>query len=264
MSKFFNKMIVYSDFNKARFGNQLFFVAATIGIAKINNTDYSFSNQMGYFGVDYQNIFKKELPITKYIPSKKYYQKDFCYEEIITDNVELIGYFQSEKFFSHCEDLIREQYEIKDEINEYIKYIYPNISNCLSIHIRRGDYVEQSNYHSVVPIYYYKKILDEISENYKQIFVFSDDINWAKEKFVGSKYVFPNFEKNNDLYCFVLMSLAKDNIIGNSTYSWWAAWLNKNNNKKVYSPNNKQWFGPLYSNLDTKDLIPEKWIQIEY
>jgi hypothetical protein len=60
------------------------------------------------------------------------------------------------------------------------------------------------------------------------------------------------------------MSLAKDNVIGNSTYSWWAAWLNKNPNKKVYSPHYKQWFGLSYSNLDTKDLIPETWIQTEY
>ncbi len=56
----------------------------------------------------------------------------------------------------------------------------------------------------------------------------------------------------------------KDNVIGNSTYSWWAAWLNKNQNKKVYSPHYKQWFGTSYSNLDTKDLIPVNWIQTEY
>jgi hypothetical protein len=60
------------------------------------------------------------------------------------------------------------------------------------------------------------------------------------------------------------MSLSKDNVISNSTYSWWAAWLNKNENKKVFSPHHKQWFGTSYSNLDTKDLIPNEWTQIEY
>lgn len=257
-------MIVYSDFNKARFGNQLFFVSATIGIAIKNNTSYAFLSQMGYSGIYYQSIFKKELPITQFIPEYKYYQNGFGYEDVIINDAELIGYFQSEKFFLHCEDLIRKQFEIKDEIVEYIKNIYPSIDNSLTIHIRRGDYVGQPNYHPIVPISYYEKILNDISENYKYIFFFSDDINWVKEKFVDSKYVFPNFEKNNDLNCFVLMSLAKDNIIANSTYSWWAAWLNKNKNKKIYSPSYKQWFGPSYCNLDTKDLIPEKWIQIEY
>jgi hypothetical protein len=58
------------------------------------------------------------------------------------------------------------------------------------------------------------------------------------------------------------MSCAKDNVICNSTYSWWAAWLNKNKTKKVYSPTHKEWFGPSYNNLDTKDLIPDNWIKI--
>ena len=147
---------------------------------------------------------------------------------------------------------------------DFVLSKYPNITNSLSIHIRRGDYVGQPNHHPVVPVSYYEKILNEISQDYNSIFVFSDDINWVKENFKGDKFIFPQFESNDDLNSFVLMTLAKDNVIGNSTYSWWAAWLNKNQNKKVYSPHYKQWFGTSYSNLDTKDLIPVNWIQTEY
>lgn len=257
-------MIVYTDFNKARFGNQLFFVSATIGTALKNNTDYGFTSQMGHSGIHYQGIFKKELPITTNIPEQKFNQTGFGYEEINVKDVELVGYFQSEKFFNHCEEIIREQFEFKSEVVESVLEQYPTIKESLSIHIRRGDYVNQPNHHPVVPVSYYEKILNEISKDYDSIFVFSDDIEWVKDKFVGDNFIFPTFDYNNDMNSFVLMSLAKDNVIGNSTFSWWASWLNKNPNKKVFSPHYKQWFGPSYSNLDTKDLIPENWIQTEY
>ncbi len=219
---------------------------------------------MGHSGINYQSIFEKQLPITTTIPQTKHYQNGFGYEEIITQDAELIGYFQSERFFENCKTVIREQFELKKEIVDFVLSKYPNITNSLSIHIRRGDYVGQPNHHPVVPVSYYEKILNEISQDYDSIFVFSDDINWVKENFKGDKFIFPQFESNDDLNSFVLMTLAKDNVIGNSTYSWWAAWLNKNQNKKVYSPHYKQWFGTSYSNLDTKDLIPVNWIQTEY
>jgi hypothetical protein len=257
-------MIVYTDFNKARFGNQLFFVSATIGTAIKNNTEYGFTSQMGHSGIHYQGIFEKELPITMVIPENKFHQSGFGYEEINVQDAELIGYYQSEKFFKHCEEIIRDQFEFKSDIVESVLEQYPTIKESLSIHIRRGDYVNQPNHHPTIPVSYYEKILNEISQDYKSIFVFSDDIDWVKERFVGEKFIFPSFNYHNDMNSFVLMSLAKDNVIGNSTFSWWAAWLNKNKDKKVFAPNYKQWFGPSYSNLDTKDLIPDNWIQTEY
>lgn len=257
-------MIVFTDFNKGRFGNQLFFVSATIGIALRNKTNYGFITQMGHSGINYQEIFEEKLPITNTIPEIKFHQNGFAYEEINIQDAELIGYFQSEKFFKHCENKIKDQFKIKDNVIKNVMLKYPNIQDSLSIHIRLGDYLNQQNHHPIFPFSYYEKILNKISNNYKSIFVFSDDIQLIKEKFIGDKFTFPVFDYNNDIYNFVLMSLAKDNIIGNSTFSWWAAWLNKNPNKKVFSPHHKQWFGPAYSNLDTKDLIPENWIQIEY
>lgn len=257
-------MIVYTNFNQGRLGNQLFFVASTIGIAIKNNTNWGFSTQMGHGGINYQSIFEKEVPITSTIPSQKYHQNGFSFHEIEIDDVELVGYFQSEKFFKHCETVIREQFEFKKTFVQKVLVDYPNIKNSLTIHIRRGDYVGQPNHHPTTPLSYYNKILNEIEYNYENVYVFSDDEDWVKQNFIGEKYIFPKFDIENDLYCFILMSLGRDNVISNSTYSWWAAWLNKNTNKKIYSPTHKNWFGSAYSNLDTKDLIPDNWIQIEY
>jgi hypothetical protein len=90
----------------------------------------------------------------------------------------------------------------------------------------------------------------------KEYLVFSDDMEWCKSFFKG-KFDFINDEDYNELY---LMSLCRDNIIGNSTFSWWGAYLNENLFKTVIAP--KTWFGPGYSHWDTSDLIPENWIKL--
>ena len=256
-------MIVFNDFTKSRFGNQLFFVASTMGIATRNNTDYGFTSNMGHSGIDYQSIFKHTLPLTTYIPEKKYHQEQFCYYGVnINEDTEIIGYFQSEKFFKHIEDIVRKQFEFKDEVIDVVLSKYPNILNSCTLHIRRGDYVSQPNHHPLLPMGYYHNYIDTYPE--ETIYVFSDDEEWAKDQFVGDRYVFPLFEQDNDLKCFVLMSLAKSSLIANSTYSWWASWLNQNPNKKIYTPNHNKWFGSSYSNLDTKDIIPDNWIQLKF
>lgn len=257
-------MIVYSDFSKGRLGNQLFFVASTIGIAYKNHTNFGFSTQMGFGNDNYQSLFKKNLPIVHSVPENKFYQNGFNYQDIQINNVELFGYYQSEKFFKHCEDIILEQFEFNQKFIEICSKLYPSVTNSLSLHVRRGDYLSQPNHHPILPFTYYQTILNEISKDYENIFIFSDDINWVKSNFIGDNYIFPTFDTENVLKSFVLMSMCSDNIISNSTYSWWAAWLNKNKNKKVYSPDHKQWFGTSYSNLDTSDLLPNNWIQILY
>jgi hypothetical protein len=257
-------MVIYRNFNKARFGNQLFFVASTIGIALKNKTQYGFASNMGYNGVDYQKIFKNELPITNLEPKKIHHQKKFSYYDIkITEDTELEGYFQSEKFFSDYEHEVREQLKFKEEIIEIVKNKYPEITESTSIHIRRGDYLNQTDYHPVLPLNYYETIINDHLEIDKKIFVFSDDESWCRNKFNSSKFIFPNFINDNDLLSFVLMSMSKEIVISNSTYSWWAAWLNDQKDKKIFSPHHSMWFGKNYSNLDNSTIIPENWIQIK-
>jgi hypothetical protein len=84
-------------------------------------------------------------------------------------------------------------------------------------------------------------------------FIFSDDIEWCKQNFIGENYIF--VENEEDYISLYMISLCKDNINANSTFSWWGSWLNKNDNKKVIFPS--LWFGEK-KKLITKDIYPEK------
>ena len=130
----------------------------------------------------------------------------------------------------------------------------------VSIHIRRGDYLQSPNHHPVISLNYCMKAIKQFPRDYKVV-VFSDDINWCKtEAFFGDKFKF--IEGQTDIEDFYLMSMCVNNIICNSSFSWWAAWLNSNPDKIVIAPMDDRWFGPAYDHFDTKDLYPEEWIKM--
>ena len=145
------------------------------------------------------------------------------------------------------------------DIVKYIDTKYGDILNkeeTISIHIRRGDYLEKEDRHPVCRMEYYQAAIEYIDTFNSPIFIiFSDDIEWCKKHFIGDNYIFIQDEEDYiDLY---LMSLCKHNIIANSSFSWWGAWLNKNINKKVIAPQN--WFG-VNKRLPTQDIYCEEWI----
>jgi hypothetical protein len=258
-------MIFFNDFQKARLGNQLFFVAGTIGIALKNNTTYSFGSQMGHGGVDYSVIFENQLPISNQTFNDVYHQNGFNYTDIsLTKDTEIQGYFQSEKFFKHCESEIKKQFKFKESVVDEVIKKYPTIKNSSSIHIRRGDYLNQLDYHPTINLNYYQKFISDYTLDCEHVYVFSDDVEWCKNVFIGDKFIFPNFNDKNDLYSFVLLSQSKKIAISNSTYSWWASWLNQNKNKQIYCFPHNKWFGKMYSNLNTEDVLPIEWNVIEY
>jgi hypothetical protein len=132
-----------------------------------------------------------------------------------------------------------------DLINK--KYPNVNFENSCSLHVRRGDYLKYPNIHPTCDVSYYEKSISLVdSEN---ILIFSDDINWCKNNLlIKNKNIF-FIEGNQDYIDLWLMSLCKNNIMANSTFSWWGAWLNKNKNKLVIGP--KKWFGEsLHHNTD--------------
>ena len=88
--------------------------------------------------------------------------------------------------------------------------------------------------------------------------VFSDAIDWCKRQFVGDKFFF--IEEPNEVLSLHLISFYRNNIIANSTFGWWGAWLNENSDKTVIAPS--RWFGDGYADLDTKDIIPEQRLKI--
>lgn len=174
-----------------------------------------------------------------------------------------VGFWQSELYFRELEPLIRQTFSfdaarLSKSARNYVRLIQS--TNSISIHIRRGDYVPLG-WNSICTDAYYNNAIDFFlqKDSNIQFFVFSDDKEWAEEKFEGkNKFIIVKGNEGSfswqDMY---LMSICKHNIIANSTFSWWAAWLNANKNKTVIAP--RQWI-PC---LDNNDIFPEAWIKLD-
>jgi hypothetical protein len=208
------------------------------------------------------NIFRKVKFSNELINQKHIGEGGFQYNPIptIDGNVKLLGHFQSEKYFMDHKNEILELFELDDLTKTYLLEKYGDVLNqdTCSIHVRRGDYLSLPNHHPVQPIDYYENAVKIIGGD-KHFLIFSDDIKWCEENFgfIKNKTFISNNLDYQDLY---LMSMCKNNIIANSTFSWWGAWLNKNENKKVVSPT--KWFGVMYSSFKTDDLYCNNWIKI--
>ena len=249
---------------KGGLGNYLFQIASTYSYAKEFNKTPIFETETSvtvHKNIKYynDNILKKISLITKDNLNYKhnYIERVFHYNKIplFNDSVKLDGYFQSEKYFEKYTSEIRElfTFNIPHIIKKYDSFIHKN--KC-SIHVRRGDYLKSPNHHPTQPIQYYLNAMKHFNNDTIYL-IFSDDINWCKQNFPkNDKLIF--IEGNKDYEDLMLMSMCQNNIICNSTFSWWAAWLNKNKNKKVVAP--RRWFGSALSKNNTKDIYPKNWI----
>lgn len=247
-------MITFSNLGKyGRLGNQMFQIASVIGIARANGHEYIFPEWK------YSHYMKKELP-AGIVPATKVDEVGFHYGEIkVGEGIfDIVGYLQSWKYFDKYKEEALGYFELKPEHAEKIDALAASFGdNTCSLHIRRTDYVNLSQHHPVMPMAYYTRAMEVMGDC--TFVIFSDDINWCRENFVGNKFVFVD-EQHPDVYDLMLMSKCKHNVIANSSFSWWGAYLNKNPNKRVIAPG--KWFGPAYDNLDTKDLLPENWSKI--
>jgi len=191
------------------------------------------------------------------------YWKDL---ENIPSNAYLMGYWQSEKYFSQFASQIKRDFSFKEPLQNKNLYLKQQIEglNAVSLHIRRGDYVSNTQataVHGLCSIEYYLSAIRYIAERVEKptFFIFSDDILWVKKYL---KIDFPhiyienntNYNSYNDMR---LMSLCDHNIIANSSFSWWGAWLNSNENKIVVAP--FHWFA---KKTDVSDLLPSSWIKL--
>lgn len=187
-------------------------------------------------------------------------ENHFNYSEIerVDGNIKLQGYFQSEKYFIDYKKEILNLFEIDDVTKKYLFEKYGEIpkKDTCSIHVRRGDYLQLQNHHPVLSIDYYREAIELIGKE-KKFYIFSDDVQWCEENFnfLENKEIVTNNLDYQDLY---FMSMCEHNIIANSSFSWWGAWMNENENKKVICPS--KWFGSNYSYFDTSDLYCKNWI----
>ena len=233
-------------------GNQLFQVASILSYAKDNDLLYSFPCLTdSKYGSYKNNIFRNIN--TNHSGESDYYYKEptFEYSEIpIKESIHVhSSYLQSFKYFQSNRDYIIKMLEMSSVDRKYLIDKY-NPKEYVSLHIRRGDYLNYEVFHTNLSktSYYSEAILKFPTEEF---LIFSDDPSWAKEQYPNCRVV-----EEEDYLEMYLMSLCKSNIIANSTFSWWGAWLNKNINKKVIAP--IKWFGPSY-NYSTKDLLPPTW-----
>lgn len=292
-------------------GNQMFQYAAGRNIAIRNKTALKLDIENGFLNDFYKrkyllNHFRIEENIAKFsdlpislkldytsnsffergkryinnrIPLDGYYitkERNLCFDSnvfIPRKKQYLIGYWQSEKYFSNISDIIQNEFTVKYPVagkNREIAEIIQN-SNSLCVHFRRLHGISLGvishaaiEIHGSLGLDYYENAISFLEKQISdlKIFVFSDQPDWARENFKASPptYFIDHNDDDQNYEDLRLMSLCKHQVISNSTFSWWRAWLNNNIEKIVIAP--QKWFADDEMNKQTKDLIPEKWIRL--
>lgn len=243
------------------------FTAREFGLLSFNfDIDYATADDISHLKLFSSGICSRiERKLVQKFPflGKNYFVKNemhgFLSDNCLRDNCYYDGYWQTYRYLEVSKDFLLSRICLNNFStgNEfYLKQIMSTKS--VSLHIRRGDYIsikKNSDIFHICTIEYFNKAIEFIEKNVlnPQFFVFSDDIEWAKLNFIGSKYTFVEGNKAQaDMY---LMSRCKHNIIANSTFSWWGAWLNTNSDNIVIAPN--LWY---VGDLNNNNFIPKKWI----
>ena len=270
-------------------GNQMFQFAIGFAIAKKNDVrlslDLNYINQRQLFNgfelekvfniyskvsflnkaLSFQSINFKEILNKIDVTFYNFKEPHFHYTSKILDIPKhsfLDGYWQSELYFKDYSKEIKKIFSFSDILDEQNQLISNDIdqSNSISIHIRRGDFLLKRNDNHYMNLKeYYLKAINESSKFFKnpKYFIFTDDPSWVTDNFVldHSYFIVAVNQGAKSFYDMHLMSLCKSNIIANSSFSWWGAWLNDNKDKIIYAP--KDWFKD--KSISTDDLIPNSW-----
>ena len=280
-------MIGYNKLgSNGRLGNQMFQYAALRGIAAKRGYDwcippdtYDHKDNYGLFET-FEMTNVKEFNIG-FVSGDCIQENNHCFIpeffDECPDNVSLDGYFQTEKYFTHIEKEIHEDFTFK---KNYLipcqEYINSLSSPPIFLHIRQSDNIGREQYHPILSIEFFENALKQFVED-TLCFVFTDDMEWCKsqeffkqERFLfnekNERYSYQNIDGTGKLQNTLLpqidlclMSLCSGGIIANSSFSWWGAWL-QNNRGKIIAPNSKVWFGSAMTHLDTSDIVPKRWI----
>lgn len=255
-------------------GNQMFQVATVLGysekhnkrpvflpwVCKISGNDYTgiFKNPVDQDFMGYANMYPLSLKPVQYMDLK------YIEAPSLDGSVDFIGYFQSEKYFENCKELVKDHFQPADEIVDYMKSKYKDImddNDYICLHIRTAKRASNDyDVHAACDSEYLKKALKPYDKNKVHV-VFADNMELAKEMLPKSRnYRFIENEKNYvDLF---LMNYFKTYIISASTFGWWGAWLSKHENPEVTIM--KDWFNPEKSKayLNDNDITPDTWKKI--
>lgn len=222
-------------------------------------------NKLSNSGSNFLNRIKRKIQGRK---ATEYIENSCLFDSSVLHQKEpkyFEGYWQSEKYFSSIEYILKKEFsfhEIEDLQNKSIQREIIN-SNSVSLHVRRGDYVNNPLYDNICDSVYYCKAIRRLETELANptYYIISNDIDWCKANLpeIQGRSVFIEWNNTTNSYRDMqLMSLCKHNIIANSSFSWWGAWLNNNPNKIVIAP--KKWFND--DSADCRDIVPEKWIRL--
>lgn len=261
-----------------RLGNQIFQYAACFATAKrlgvtcvipqqnVSTTKqdgcYDFSNNQ-WIPYSFRMFDCFEITAAKGDPNPNnvFEEPHFNYTETfqtIPDNTSVQGYFQSEKYFVHYKQELIKELTFKEHIQREAQQevYFGNGRETVAIHIRRGDNVVNPVF-PLITQEYIQQALDMFADKEYNFLVVSDDLPYCKSIFPQHDTIkFSN--GSSDFVDLCAMSLADHNIISNSSFSWWGAYLNQNQSKRVIAPS--YWFKDTSTNI--KDLIPNDWIVI--
>jgi len=256
---------------KGRLGNNLFQIATGASLARQNGTSFCvYAPELATdFGISstYNELMQLKNSILRGVdirrglpdPAFLYTETRFAYTPVpYKEGIVLSGYFQSPFYFD--EQYVHNLFRIDESTKAYIANKYGDLlrKGLTSIHIRRGDYLSNLDFHPICSISYFRKAIKLVGEE-QPFLVVSNDVEWCKKKFRGSNFYFAENETAVvDLY---LQSMCINNIISNSSFSWWGAWLNENEGKMVICP--APWFGISARHLDVSTLIPDGWIRLK-
>jgi hypothetical protein len=243
-------MITFTNLgNQGRLANQMFQIAGTVGLAIRNNDQYilppwAYENDFNLHG-----CFSSTIKPTKTYAEPHFHFIDIPHRETQNEVLDLPGFWQSWRYFEHCKDVI---IGLLTPTN-----LHPIRWGTTSIHIRRCDYAGQyKNAFAQIGLDYYHRAM-EVVRSPKYLIV-SDDIPWCKQNFRGEQFEFS--DGKSEIEDLKIQISCANNIIANSSFSWFGAYLNKNPSKQIVAP--RQWFGAELAHHDTKDLIPEGWHKI--
>jgi Glycosyl transferase family 11 len=186
----------------------------------------------------------------------------------LPDNTYLSGTFQSEKFFLPVAEQLRPQFSFRYPLSSEVAGLAREIkeTESISVHFRWGDYVSDARYREslgVLPMGYYRDAVALLRQKLGtaiKLYVFSDDIDAVEKEFLpdAPRTYVRGVRPENSHDELRLMALCRHNVIANSTFSWWAAWLNANSAKVVIAPD------PFFQGLgaDGADVVPESWVKL--
>ncbi len=244
----------------AGLGNQMFLLASQFAYAKKFNKKICLREPFNpAFDVPIRLCSDDEIKKARqkscrfYRFSPSFFQQDDCLE-IPYD------YLQDERFFANERDTIKKMFRFVEPLPETISTLANEIrrKNSVAVHIRRTDYLKYPTLYPIMTLDYYMAGADYIQNHSREnihLFVFSDDTDWVSKNF-KSRYPFTIVSGNSATTDLHLMSLCRHNIIANSTFSWWGAYLNKNPNKIVVAPDTWNLQSPQWG----KDIILKDWI----